>query len=250
MYINKKSKTSFKAKDKNSWNKKASSMNKNIHTSIYNNSFLNLINFDGLNSCLDIGCGVGNLSLLLAKKMKSVHSLDFSSSMLECLEKNVKEKNITNITSINDSWESVPKADLVIASRSMEVKDMKQALEKLNSYALKKVVLSYQVGGSFITDEVLEILNVKISKKPDYIYIINISYNMGINASLNFIKSEGRNTKYTSYEDFLQSIIWSLGSLSQTQKKFLENYYLEHIKNTKQMNDYVTWGVISWNKKQ
>lgn len=252
LYIKEKNKTSFKAKDSISWNKKAQGMNKNVHKSIYNKELLDLINLDGINSLLDIGCGVGNISLILAKKLKNVYSLDFSSSMLEILESNAKLENINNIKTINlswyDSWQKVPKADLVIASRCLEVKDMKQALEKLNNHARKKVVLSYKVGGSFISNDILKAINKTINKKPDYIYILNILYNMGINASLNFVRSEGRNTQYTSYEDFEKSIIWSLGKLEKNEIILLKEYYNKKITKLDISNDYVKWAVISWNK--
>lgn len=64
--------------------------------------------------------------------------------MLELLNENAKKSDITNIKTINkswyDDWSDVPNADLVIASRSMEVKDMKKALIKLNDKANKKLL--------------------------------------------------------------------------------------------------------------
>ena len=43
-----------------------------------------------------------------------------------------KNKEIDNLVSIHkswyDSWEDVPNADIVVASRSMEVKDIKKKL--------------------------------------------------------------------------------------------------------------------------
>ena len=252
MYIEQKNKTTFQAKNKEAWNSKASSMNKNIHKSIYNQNFLNHIKLEGINSSLDVGCGVGNLSLLLSKKLKNIYCLDFSNKMLDFLHKNAKKEKCTNIKSFNlswyDDWDEVPKTDLVIASRSMEVKNMQKALEKLNNQALKKVVLSYKVGGSFLSLDILKALNKDINKKPDYIYILNILYNMGINASLNFIKSEARNISYKNFGDFLISVTWSLGTLNQEEENLLEQYYHSNIKNQKE-DTYVEWAIIAWDKK-
>lgn len=252
LYIEQKKKTSFKAKNSDDWDKKAISMNKRVHKSIYNEEFLKILDLEGINSLLDVGCGVGNLSLKLATKLNQVYSLDYSKGMLELLERNTKEQNIKNIKNINkswyDSWDDIPKADLVIASRSMEVKDMKEALLKLNEKANKKVVVSYKVGGSFVSDEILETLQRKIIKKPDYIYLINILYSMGINASVNFIKSEGRNTTYTSKENFIQSVSWSIDGLNDDEIERLSNYYDSLALDKKQKTDYVKWAVISWEK--
>jgi len=253
MYIEQKKKTSFQAKNKEAWNKKASSMNQHIHNSMYNQNFLNHINLEGINSSLDIGCGPGNLSLLLSKKLKNIYCLDFSNKMLELLQENAKKENCSNIKSFNlswyDDWSLLPKADLVIASRSMEVKNMQEALEKLDKQALKKVVLSYKVGGSFLSEDILKVLNKDINKKPDYIYIINILYKMGIKASLNFIKSEGRNTQYKNEEDFITSVSWSLGTLKEEEKNLLKEYYETRIKNQNQSDTYVEWAIIAWDKK-
>jgi SAM-dependent methyltransferase len=253
LYIEQKQASTFKMKSKDAWDTKADSMNKKVHKSIYNEQFLKLLNLEGIDSLLDIGCGVGNLSLLLAIKLLKVYSLDYSSRMLELLEENAKEQNIQNIITINkswyDPWDEVPNTDLVIASRSMEVKDMKEALTKLNEKANKKIVISYKVGGSFVSDEILDILQKDIIKKPDYIYVLNILYSMGINASVNFVQSEGRGTNFTSKEKFLESISWSIGSLRDDEVSKLENYYdsLDEAKKTQE--EFVYWAIISWDKK-
>lgn len=252
LYVKQKEKSTFKAKVKESWDKKAPSMNEKVHKSIYNEQFLNLLNLDGISTLLDVGCGVGNLSLRLASKLSQVYSLDYSAKMLEILEQNAKEQNILNIKTINkswyDLWDEVPNADLVIASRSMEVKDMKEALIKLNDKANKKVALSYKVGGSFVSNEILEVLKRNIIKKPDYIYLVNILYSMGIRANVNFVQSEGRGTIYNSKEKFIESVSWSIGDLSAKEINSLENYY-DNLDTSKRINEeFVYWAIISWDK--
>ena len=253
LYIKQKELTSFKAKGKEAWDEKAPSMNKRVHKSIYNEQFLEKLDLTGINSLLDIGCGVGNLSLRLSSKLDEVYCLDYSSKMLEILKQNAKEQNISNIKTINkswyDSWDDVPNADLVIASRSMEVKDMKEALTKLNNKANKKVIISYKKGGSFVSDEILDVMQRKIIKKPDYIYVLNILYQMGINASVNFIQSEGRSSIYTSKEKFIESVSWSIDGLSEDEIKRLENYYDTLDLEKKQKDEFVQWALISWEKK-
>lgn len=252
LYVEQKKNSTFKMKSQEAWDKKAVSMNKRVHNSIYNDEFLSLVNIESCESLLDVGCGVGNLSLKLAGKLKEVTSLDYSLGMLEILEQNAKKSNLNNIKIINkswyDSWEDIPKADIVIASRSMEVVDMKEALQKLDKQAKKRVYISYKVGGSFLSDEILEVLQKDIIKKPDYIYVVNILYSLGINAKVNFVKSEGRNTIYTSKEEFIKSVSWSIEELSKQQIQRLEKYYDEVIKDKQKTVDYVQWAVISWEK--
>lgn len=255
LYIKQKQRTSFKPKGVDDWDKKAASMNEKVHNSIYNEEFLKLLNLEEIDTLLDVGCGVGNLSLKLSSSLKEVYSLDYSKQMLNLLEDNAKKQNITNIKTINkswyDSWEDIPKIDLVIASRSMEVKDMKEALLKLNDKAKKRVVVSYKVGGSFVSDEILDVLQRDIIKKPDYIYVVNILYSLGINASVNFVRSEGRNTIYSSKQKFIESVSWSIDGLGLDKEEMqrLENYYDSLDLEQKNKVDYVKWAVISWDKK-
>ena len=254
LYIKQKELTSFKAKGKEAWDEKAPFMNKRVHKSIYNEQFLEKLDLKGINSLLDVGCGVGNLSLRLSSKLDEVYCLDYSPKMLDILKQNAKEQSASNIKTINkswyDSWDDVPKTDLVIASRSMEVKDMKEALTKLNDKANKKVVISYKKGGSFVSDEILEALQRDIIKKPDYIYVLNILYQMGINATVNFIQSEGRSTIYTSKEKFIQSVSWSIDGLSEDEVKRLENYYDSVDLSKKKSEEFAQWAMISWDKEE
>lgn len=252
LYMQQKEQSTFKMKSKASWDKKASSMNSRVHASIYNEEFLNELNLKECETLLDVGCGVGNLSLKVALKLKTVYALDYSPQMLEYLKSNAKEQNIDNIITLEkswyDSWEEILSCDVVIASRSMEVKNMQEALLKLHEKAKKRVYVSYKVGGSFVDEKILKAMGKTIIKKPDYIYVVNILYALGINASVNFIRSEGRNTIYTSKEKFIESIQWSLGELTAQELQKLEVYYnnLDEVKKTQE--EYVSWAVISWEK--
>lgn len=254
LYINQKQNSTFQPKNVHDWDKKAPGMSKRIHKSIYNEELLNQMNFEDCETFLDVGCGVGNISLLVADKFKKIYSLDFSKNMLEILEKEAYDRGINNIQTIHlsweDSWESVPKCDMILASRSMEVGDMKDALMKLNEKANKRVYLTYKVGGSFISDDILEYIGKEIRKKPDFIYTVNILYQMSIMPSINYIKSEGRKQQYKDEESFVQSIVWSIGDLNEKQMELLKKYYREKLRVQKQKeSDYVCWAVIHWDKK-
>lgn len=254
LYIEQKEKTSFKAKGKEAWDIKSTFMNQRVHQSIYNEEFLEHLDIEGCSSLLDVGCGVGNLSLRLSPEMDDVYSLDYSTGMLDVLKQNAKDEQLENIHAINkswyDSWDDVPNADLVIASRSMEVKDMKKALLKLNEKANKRVVISYKKGGSFVSEEILDVLQRDIVRKPDYIYLVNILYSLGINASVNFIRSEGRNSIYTSKEKFIESVSWSIDGLTEEEINRLSRYYDSEQCNKSRDKEYVFWAVIAWDKKE
>ena len=253
LYKEEKSKSTFKPKNREDWDKKAKSVSQRVHKSIYNKELLNKIDFSGAKTLLDVGCGAGNIAILAAKKVEKIYALDFSKNMLKLLEEKAKRENIGNIVTINNSWEdnwdNIPNCDIVLASRSMEVDDMKDALIKLNKKANKRVYLTYKIGGSFVNDDILNFIGKKIYKKPDFIYIVNILYQLGIYPTLSYIKSEGKKKQYDSLEGFKKSIIWSIGELSKKQEQLLEEYYNSKLKNSEEANEYLCWAVISWSKK-
>ena len=253
LYKNQKQNSTFKPKSVQEWDAKAPSVSKRIHKSIYNEELLGIMNFKDCETFLDVGCGVGNISLLVANRFKKIYALDFSKEMLKSLKNEAKKRDIDNIQTINlsweDDWNNVPSADIVLASRSMEVSDMKEALAKLNEKAKKRVYLTYKVGGSFISDDILNFIGKQINKKPDFIYTLNILYQMGIMPTLNYIKSEGRKKQYDSEESFIKSIVWSIGELSDTQIELLKEYYHTKLRNEEEGSDFVCWAVIHWDKK-
>lgn len=91
---------------------------------------------------LDVGCGPGRITVPMAKRAKSVTSLDASPKMLEFCEANAKEAGVDNVTTKLFDWETediavLGKFDIVIASRTVALHD----LVRLSSLAKKYVVI-------------------------------------------------------------------------------------------------------------
>ena len=241
--------STFKGKSSDDWDKKAKSMNSNVHKSIYTQAFIKKIDTTDATSLLDVGCGPGTICLAIASKISKVYGLDYSNGMLECVQKNCEDKNIDNVTTIhrswNDDWGDVPNADIVVASRSMEVDDVKDALMKLHSKANKRVYLTTKVGGSFPDEEILQQLTREIIPRPDYIYLVNVLHSMEIYARVDFVLSE--NTKFESLDDeeFVEKVTWSLGALSDEEKSVLKNYFNTTYRHKKRSN-YMKWALVSW----
>ncbi|MGE4294783.1 MAG: class I SAM-dependent methyltransferase [Campylobacterales bacterium] len=253
LYCEQKAKTDFKPKEKADWDKRAPQMRTQLMQSIYNDAFLKAIDLSDCESLLDVGCGPGNLCLPLAARLKAVHAMDFSGAMLEALRQNAAELGATNAQthelSWEDDWSALPRCDAVIASRSMEVSDMGEALRKLNAQANKRVYVTYKLGGSFIEPEILAAIGREIEPKPDYIYIVNILYNMGINATVNFLPSEGKGFNYQDEEAFVKSVLWSLGELSEMEEKRLRDYYQKRVAANDLSDRPVKWVLIGWEKE-
>ena len=243
--------STFKSKSSSDWDKKAQHFSQNVLNSPYTKEFISKVNLKDCETLLDVGSGPATISLALAPKLKNVYALDYSSQMLNYAQQNAKEKNIQNLVIIHkswyESWEDVPKADIVVASRSMEVKNIKKALEKLNSKANKRVYITTKVGGSFIDNEILNQLKRKINPRPDYIYLINTLHSMGIFAKVDFIKTKNNKLQVKTDEEFIQKVSWSLGELTKKEEIILKEYFNNTYKHKKEP-DYLTWAFISWEK--
>lgn len=251
LYIQQIENSTFKSKKSEDWDKKAHSMNKHVHKSLYTKEFISKIDTNSCESMLDIGCGPGTICLAMASLLKEIYALDYSIEMLNCVKENSKNLNINNIKTIHKSWyenwDEIPNADIVIASRSMMVKDIKKALQKLNEKANKRVYLTTKVGGSFIDNEILNQLKRDIIPRPDYIYLLNVLHSMGIYAKVDFIKSENNKLECLNSKEFIEKISWSLGELSNEENEILTNYFDTTYKNSSK-KDFITWAFISWEK--
>ena len=79
----------------------------------------NDIAIEGLNSCLEYGCGVGRVTRPLSKLFASVEAFDISRAHIDIAEKGFRENGIENVNLHNiaslDDLESLPKVDVVFS---------------------------------------------------------------------------------------------------------------------------------------
>ena len=195
--------TIFKPKSKEDWDNKAENFNQ-FRNSPYYDKFLSKINISEIDSVLDVGCGNGNLAIKFLEKGKKVVGLDYSDGMLKVFKENTKHyKNVKAIKRAwEEDWSDVDICDIAVVSKSFEFEDLsvKYAIEKLNSHVKKGVYLTYYVG-NYLDDEILEAIGRKIVNRPEYILLLNVLYQMGIEAKLNFIE-EDNTIKNLELEDF------------------------------------------------
>ena len=149
-------------------------------------------------SVLDVGCGPARLSVPLAKLAKSVSALDPFAKMLEFAKKNAKEAGVKNINFIQKDWsdeqglKDLPKHDIVLASRSVGLFDIR----KLCKFAKKYVVMtSFLMDHPSLKDIWQDFLKgIKdeneaglSDRRFGYNFIFNIVYDMGANPNLKII---------------------------------------------------------------
>ena len=106
----------------------------------------NNINYNNMNSCLEVGCGVGRVTSFLAKAFPKVIAADISSSHLELARKYLEEQNVTNVDlhhfSNTYALESLPKVDSILS-----VITLQHNPPPIIAWMLGKLLLALNPGG-------------------------------------------------------------------------------------------------------
>ena len=246
LYKAQKAKSSFGEKLAEHWDKKAPSFNEGVMKSAYAREFISRVDFAGVSTLLDFACGAGALSIAAADKIERIYGFDFSPKMLEFAEKNAQAYGAKNIKfaqkAFEDDWWDAPTCDLVFASRCLEVDDLKPVLQKLLSKTKKALYITFKVG-SFVDERILQALGRDVQKRPDFVYLINILFQMGYLPSLSYIKAPCHGGGAKSAEEFAQKTRWMLGSeLSETEEARLTEYF--NSGKYKPERDFMHWAFV------
>ena len=102
---------------------------------------------------LDIGAGPGTHSIPLALKSHEVTAIEPSDAMLNCMRKKIEKKEIKNIRCIKKRWEEIDLEkdldcpyDVVIASFSLSMFELKKAIEKIDKASARYVYIVWHIG--------------------------------------------------------------------------------------------------------
>jgi len=120
-----------------------------------------MITINGLNitkesRVLDIGAGPGTLALPLASRVREITAIEPGEGMTAVMSERMKNDGISNITIIRKRWEDIIPAsdlsgqyDVVIASLSLTMDDIRLALKKMDSISRGSVYLFWFVDMPF-----------------------------------------------------------------------------------------------------
>lgn len=249
----------WQSKGPKEWDGKAESFAKRTRDSTYISLFLSHLPLEKSLTVLDIGSGPGTLAIPISARVKTVTAIDFSAGMLDTLGAIASRKQISNITSIQCSWEDdwvakgIEPHDIAIASRSMGVRDLAAALIKINRYGNKFVFISDRIGPTPFEESAFTALGRPFQPGPDYIYTLNSLYTLGIYPNVTILKLK-RNCSYESMAEAVNSYSWMFKNITPEETILLEKFISSRIVDTKgniitvQRDNPPQWALIWWEK--
>jgi SAM-dependent methyltransferase len=246
--------------DSSFWDKRAPAFARHVKETDYERKFLDLMQPDPSWSVLDFGCGAGTLAIPLARRVASVTAVDFSRVMLDLLGQSCRDEGIANVTPIlgswADDWETlgIGTHDAVIASRSLVAYDLRDAITKLDRVARRSVHISSLVGDGPQDRRIYEAVGRTLVSGPDYIYLYNLLYQMGIRATVNFITHREWKV-YGSVAEAVEGNCWMLRDVTPEELELLRRYLaanLMHQGSGWRLPEprVVRWALISWERSE
>ncbi|MBN2099535.1 MAG: class I SAM-dependent methyltransferase [Dehalococcoidia bacterium] len=145
---------------------------------------------DPQTTVLDIGAGDGAFAVPLAKTAKLVTALEPSSGQIARLLENAAMAGVKSIAILKSRWEDVSSTeigshDVVVAAYCFQMKDIRAALQKMFDSAKRSLFLLHFVDHDLVKP--LHEITGNSNTGPDYIYLLNILYEMGYPASLDIL---------------------------------------------------------------
>jgi SAM-dependent methyltransferase len=260
LWKNDRAQRSWSSKGAADWDKKATSFAERNNQSPYNSLFLSRLPLEPSFSVLDVGSGPGTLALPLARLVRSVTAIDYSRKMLEALQGRMKNEGLSNITCAHCSWEDdwqqyqIEPADLVIASRSMNVAELSLAIDKLNDYAKKYVFISDRIAPSPFDPDVFAAIGREFNSGPDYIYTMNLLYSKAIHPNVEILELT-RSIEFRDMDEAIESYNWMIKDISSSELKKLKQFVQSRAVMTEKDRVIISrrhpprWALIWWKKQ-
>ncbi len=242
------------------WDNRAPAFARNSSKSDYSVLFLGMLKVKPHWTLLDVGCAAGTLAIPLAERVKSITAIDISGNMLALLRERCAKLNISTIQTVLGAWEDdwnalgIGEHDVALASRSLITEDFESALSKLDKAARRRVYVSTIVGDGPHDRRIYRALGRELNPGPDYIYLYNLLYRMGIRANVNFITYQERNS-YESPEDAHAHLSSKIELFTPREESILQAFLQEHLifEEGKWIMSYprkICWAVIWWDKEK
>ena len=246
------------------WDRRAPDFRGGDETTPYVAGFIASMRIRPGESVLDVGCGSGALALPLARAGHDVVALDFSSGMLDALRRRAAADGLRNVTTVHAAWDDdwhaagVDAADVVIASRSLDVRDLRAALEKLDAFARRRICITLPADGLLYPQLLAQAaVGRPPTKRGDHGIALHVLSQMGIEAEV-ILLQHASHSRYDSREAALESLRRMVAPTDEREERALERYVTEHLVETtgadgrrewrREPEITVRWAFLAWDK--
>jgi len=183
---------------------------------------------------LDIGAGPGILALPLAPLVRDVTAVEPGAGMVEVLKKHAEQEGIRNIACVQKTWEEVdptrdlsPLYDIVIASLSLTMHDIHEALAKMDAVAAGSVHLFWFADMPF-WERMYADLWMPLHGHPHYPgpkadCLFGVLYQMGIFPDVTMMPM-GKEYRFADRDGMIAFFCRRFGAATPVQKKVVEGY--------------------------
>ena len=212
---------------------------------------------------LDIGAGPGTLAIPLAKRVKEITAIEPGEAMAEILDERMKKDGITTITIIRKRWEDIIPAsdlagqyDVVIASLSLTMEDIRLALMKMDAVSQGSVYLFWFVDMPFwerMSADLWEPLHgLPYYSGPKADCLLGVLYQMGIYANVEMLPLK-KEYRFKTKDELTAFFRRRFNVTTPEQERILDGYLKPLIR--KEGSDIVisgnsTFAKIWWKKNQ
>lgn len=165
-------------------------------------------------SILEIGCGSGNFTALMARYSKSILGLDFSPAMLTVLQQRLLAEGISNVQTQSGKWEDFTTDaafDYIVSVNSLyRIRDMAAALHKMNAYSRRGFVIVRTIQSPFFY-RLYRDCGLDCAECLDYQLLPLLLWQQGIQADVEFLHYT-KNRSFNDLETVVQEMRNDLGS--------------------------------------
>lgn len=216
------------------------------------------LNISPESKVLDIGAGPGTLAIPLSEKVKHVTAVEPSKGMVEVFEDNMTEYKRDNISIIRKKWEDIDVTkdlegpyDVIIASFSLGMPDIRRAIEDMQAVASGYIYLYWFAGNTSWDDHSMKIwpqlhgTDYCSTPKCDVLY--NVLYQMDIHPNMETF-TLGRTETYDTLDEAINNLSNHFSLQNEDQRQILEAYLEDNLKkeNGKYIYDACSRRVKLW----
>ncbi len=183
---------------------------------------------------LDIGAGPGTLALPLAPHVKEITAVEPGAGMVGILLDNATGAGIGNITCVQKPWEDVdtardlePPYDIVIASLSLTMYDIREALRKMDEVSAGSVHLFWFADMAFwerMDADLWPLLHGRpYYPGPKADCLFGVLYQMGIYPDVTMLPM-AKEYRFTSRDEMLAFFRKRFGAKTPEQERVVDEY--------------------------